>query len=302
MHQLFLKKTGLYVLRVGTCIVCVWIGFRPYCWVVGSTVKYDIPRYIQYGFTVQNETDHVIDRAELWVYAPVKQTATQQCIHLDASFPFQVIADDMGNQVLRFTFRNVPSYATKIVRVKANLLLSENARPVSDKNIRAFLQPGKYCESDDRNIMELAKKLEKGNRHSTAENIFQWVSRNIAYAGYVKNVRGALSAMKNKEGDCTEFMYLFMALCRAGAVPARGIGGYLCDTNTVLRPGEYHNWAEFYDGGTWHLADPQQRVFDRGNARYIAMRILSGKSKDIMGECRRFRCVGEGITVTMNVN
>ena len=48
-----------------------------------------------------------------------------------------------------------------------------------------------------------------------------------AYVGYIKNDRGALYALKTKEGDCTEFMHLFVALCRANKIPARCIGGYV---------------------------------------------------------------------------
>jgi hypothetical protein len=44
----------------------------------------------------------------------------------------------------------------------------------------------------------------------------------------------------------------------------------------VLGLGDYHNWAEFYYKGRWHLADPQQKIFmnDKAASAYIAYKII----------------------------
>jgi hypothetical protein len=63
---------------------------------------------------------------------------------------------------------------------------------------------------------------------------------------------------------------------------------------------EYHNWGEFYEGGTWKLADPQNRVLKQNGADYIAMRIIRASENDPMGPYSRFRFKGQGLKVTMN--
>jgi hypothetical protein len=45
--------------------------------------NYSILRQIQYSFTLQNKTNRLLEKAEFWTYAPVKQTATQRTIHLE---------------------------------------------------------------------------------------------------------------------------------------------------------------------------------------------------------------------------
>ncbi len=191
-------------------------------------------------------------------------------------------------------------YTTKILTITSDLFLSETPNPLPENDVTPYLPPEQYCESDDPDIVQLAQHLNTATPAATVENIFRWVASNITYTGYLKNPRGARYALKYKQGDCTEFMYLFMALCRAAGIPARGVGGYVVRKNALLDPAEYHNWAEFYDGGVWKIADPQKNVFVKNQSDYLIMRIIGQSSENPMGKYRRFRYAGEGITVKMN--
>jgi transglutaminase-like putative cysteine protease len=106
--------------------------------------------------------------------------------------------------------------------------------------------------------------------------------------------------LKNRTGDCTEFMDLFAALSRANGIPARRIGGYVCRESGVVGPDDYHNWAEFYDGAAWRIADPQRKVFMEGPSRYVAIEIIAESPKNPMGTYHRVRVSGDGLKVKMN--
>jgi transglutaminase-like putative cysteine protease len=293
-------------------LAIVWISItgNPGEGLATSQTGYTIPRHIEYGFTLQNTTNSVLKEAALWVYAPVKQTAAQQSVNVDASHPFQELSDDLGNVILYFHFSDLPPYATKILTVRADLLLSEtpNVTPLPSRegpgegeNLSPYLQPEPYCESDDSEIQQLAKHLIAAEPIETARNIFQWEIENITSSGYLKNPRGALYALHHQQGDCTEFMYLFVALCRAAGIPARGLGGYVYAKNAILKPADYHNWAEFYVDGVWHIADPQRKIFKQNQSHYLVMRVIGAVADDHpMGHYRRFRYVGEGLKVRMN--
>jgi transglutaminase-like putative cysteine protease len=146
----------------------------------------------------------------------------------------------------------------------------------------------------------LAKELQGPTARQTVENIYKWVSTNVRYAGYLKDPRGALYALKYREGDCTEYMYLFVALCRANKIPARGIGGYLANSNPVLKPDAYHNWAESYIDGAWRIIDPQKKVFMPEPARYIALHVIGDAPKNPISGPYKFAYRGEGIQIEMN--
>jgi len=211
-----------------------------------------------------------------------------------------MIPDELGNQVLHFTVNDFPPYATKIIQIKARVLLSDKPVPATVKDIKPYLKAEKYIESDDPNIFNTAKKLDASGHLKTAENIFRWVAGNVQYTGYIKKGRGALYALSHKKGDCTEFMYLFTALCRAVKIPARCIGGYIKKESSILKPGDYHNWAQFYEDGTWRISDPQNKVFMKENSNYIAMRIIEQKPDNQMLGFNRFRVKGDGLEAKMN--
>ena len=294
------KKTRLYVLAASLCFIVIGVIIIGILKFHSPQPTYPVSRHIQYAFTLQNRTNRVIKNAEFWTYAPVKQTATQRCTRFETSHPHQLIKDDLGNQILHFTFNDFPPYATKIITINAHLSVSDAANPIAVPDFKIFLRPEKYIECDDACLCSAAQKLKTSKTLKTTERIFHWVANNLRYTGYIKNDRGALYALKTKEGDCTEFMHLFVALCRANKIPARCIGGYVRRENATLKPADYHNWAEFYQDGAWRIADPQNRVFMKNQADYIATRIIKGSPHDTVKQFNRFQVKGNGLKAKMN--
>jgi transglutaminase-like putative cysteine protease len=261
---------------------------------------YSIPRQVQYSFTLQNKSHQMIKQAELWTFAPVKQTANQLCIKLQSNYPYKLLTDDSGNQVLHFTFENLVPYGSRIVTIKANLLVTVTANPIPSAPSSRDLNPQKYIESDHPAVNRIAHILQKADTSKTIKEAFRWVAGNVRYSGFAGRDRGALYALAHKKGDCTEYANLFVALCRANGIAARPIGGYVCPQSGVLKARDYHNWGEFYENGIWQLADPQNRILMRNAADYIAMRIIHGSIDGPMGPYNRFRFKGEGLEVKMN--
>lgn len=302
MRKLPLKNIILYIAAFFSFFVFLGIHLQINTEASDSSDSiYSISRQINYGFTLQNRSNRLLEKAEFWTYAPVKQTSYQCCLDIEASHKYELIIDDLGNQVLHFTFNNLPPFDTKIVNISAKLELSETSGRVAEKDLHIYLGAQENIESDHPEIYSLAMKLKSEEVLNTAKNIFDWVADNMEYSGYISNDRGALYALRNKKGDCTEFMYIFIALSRANDIPARGIGGYVCSENAILKPNEYHNWAEFYEDNVWKIADPQRNIFSQNQSHYIAMRIIGGESThNPLGDNHRFRFSGEGLEVKMN--
>ena len=294
-----MKKALLFIAGITLCILGIWI-FRGQLFTGVQKATYEIPRQIRYGFTLSNKSDQLLEKTEFWTYAPVKQTATQQCEHIEASQPYELVEDELGNQILHFTFENFPPYASRVLTIKADLMMSGSANPIKNVGEQRFLKPEKFVESTQPSIVNAAQPLKMKEPSKTAERTFNFVSENISYAGYIQNERGALYALTHKKGDCTEYMYLFVALCRANTIPSRGIGGYICAQNMVLAPEAYHNWAEFYEKDVWKIADPQNKVFQTNSADYVAMRIIKESTDNDDWNFDRFRVKGEGLQVKMN--
>lgn len=259
--------------------------------------EYPKVRQIRFGFILQNETNRLVEKAEFWAYAPVSRTATQKCLRIETSQPCELISDEFGNQILHFSFQELPPHGKKVIAVKAELAVSELPQPVAEQQTDRWLQPEKYIESDHPRIVRLARELVRETPAGTVRAIFRWVADNIVYGGYRKEDRGALRAVETQSGDCTEHAALFVALARASGIPARRVAGYVCGENQVLRPGGFHDWAEVYRAGAWMVADPQNHILAANQSQYIAFRVVGGPGASSMGDAPRFRSDPQGLKV-----
>ena len=259
----------------------------------------DQTRRVRFGFNLVNTTDHSVEDSELWAYAPVKETSNQKCLDLDASLPFDRTEDAWGNQVLHFRVGEIPPYGRRSIRVNAVLRMSEEpGREGTSRSLRkGCLRPEPFVESDAPELRRLASDLRQRSARGTAEKIFEWVQGNLKPLPPDPDPRGALHALKDGRGDCTEAMDLVMALGRADGLPTRGVAGYVCSRNAVLDPAGFHNWAEYFDSGRWRLSDPFNGIFAAKSGDYIAFKIIgAGIGEDF----NRFRFKGEGLRVRMD--
>ncbi|MBQ2790318.1 MAG: hypothetical protein IJE97_11840 [Thermoguttaceae bacterium] len=143
-------------------------------------------------------------------------------------------------------------------RVEATVLFEVTRRPLLPPSqpeiykfpktvpsaLRRYLKAGDYIESTSKTVRKLAadiiEQVEEANPQATdwekINALFEYVRTEISYkeAQVEKPMRGALAALRTRDGDCEDMSALFIALCRSLDVPAR----------LVRVPG--HCWAEFY--------------------------------------------------------
>lgn len=264
--------------------------------------QYEHPRQIRYSFTVQNTTNQLLTDAEVWVYGPVKQTSWQLTRSITSDNAFVLEKDAVGNQILHFHFSNFPPFATKVVTVSAIVMLADKPqRDLTHIQLSNYLHKEKYLEIDNPQLIKLAKQIKRADSTlKIAQSNFNWVSSNIKYAGFIKDDRGALYAYNHRSGDCTEYMYLYIALNRINGIPARGVGGYRIKDNSVVVARDYHNWAESFIDNKWRVVDPQNKNFLNDEDQYIAFRIFSSKNNKLTTNTHRFAITGNGLVLHMN--
>ena len=257
---------------------------------------------VSYRFIVRNTTNQPVPSAHFFVHAPLEQTSNQRCLSIESSHPYEIITDSPAGPVLRFTFENFPPYASKTISIRATLSLAAAPIKIAETDDpRRFAVALSDSDAQAAAIRQLAARLKKINVSDTAANLYRWVADNIKYTGYSSRAKGASRTFSNRQGDCTEFADLFVALARAADIPARRVSGYLAGGSGLLKPEAYHDWAEFFDNGVWRIADPQQRNFDARYTDYIAMQ-KEDHSAPVgpMGGFYRFYVDGEGLEVKMD--
>lgn len=265
-------------------------------WNKDISENYPIAKQIRYTMSIQNLENRLGKEVKLWIYAPSNKTSHQVLKRLKTSYPASVSQDKNGNVICEFSIPEILPYDTKIFRLSAELSMREIPITISLDDPSPYLQPERLIESDHPLIQEKAKDLKKGdNSYKTARSIYEWVSDNIKTNVFLTDDKGALYAMENREGDCTECASLFVALCRAAGIPARMLSGYICERNCIVTTIDFHHWAEFYLEGAWRLADPHNRRFDQGGEDYIITEIYTGDNKNPIGEYHRYRFEGKGV-------
>lgn len=260
--------------------------------------SYSIERTFRYSFTIRNSGGDRVDDATLRVFAPVERTPTQLATRLDASEKFEIVTDSRGNRTLELSV-DLPPYGSKVISIESEVRFTSDPLPSPAVPDDRYLRSERFVEVDAPEIQALAQSFGSGTPEAIARQAYEWVAENIAMRGYVAEDRGAFHALRARAGDCTEAMYLFMALVRARGIPARSVEGFVTRGSGVLRAEELHNWAEYHAAGRWRLADPNQEVFGVSPDRqYLAMRVSLGAGTP-EGLVRRFAISRDPLRVHM---
>lgn len=257
-----------------------------------------IQRQLRFSISLRNPTGAVLRDQALWLYAPADRGSTQRLKRLAVSSEHELLTDALGHRIIKLAFPEVAPLASKVVTVIADVQLSMAPPTEVLSDPRAWLLAERFVEVDDDGIRALAAQLKRSNERATTRAIYDWVRSHLRYAGYVADDLGALYALMNRRGDCTEYAYLAVALARANGIPARMLGGYVTDRNDAPRAEAYHNWAEVYFEGAWHLLDAQKENWLTPSEQYVTYRICHERSINPIGLAHRYSIQG-GLDVTI---
>jgi len=264
---------------------------------------YPVQRTVRYSFTVENTESRPLEAVRFRTYAPVERTPTQKLVGLEASHPYEAETDALGNRVLRFTIRHLPPNGRAIVRITAHLRLADKANRVTRlERAEKLLSPSALAPIGNARIQELAGSLAGEDPEGTVRAVQKWTVDNIAYQGYLPEDHGALYALEEGTGDCTEAMSLVLALLRANKIPALGVAGFPTTRSQVLHPEGFHNWAMAWAGGTFWESDPVNERLAKGLPGYIAFRLLATKNgaDPILGTQSFFHTGRSSVAIRMN--
>ncbi|MEM2875265.1 MAG: transglutaminase domain-containing protein [Candidatus Hadarchaeales archaeon] len=123
-----------------------------------------------------------------------------------------------------------------------------------DPSMDEYLKPDLKWEASDPLIISKAQELSGSERNSwsIASRIAEFVASALKYE-VQETRRGALWALTNLKGDCSEFTDLLIALARAAGIPAKAAYGWSYSDENLRG----HAWAMIYLSRIgWLPADP----------------------------------------------
>lgn len=258
-----------------------------------------VERTLRLLYSVRNRGPQVLRDVEVGIYVPLLRTATQEATRLTATRQFELRFDALGNRIMVVRFDLAP-HAVERFTVEAGVRLASAPSRLDETPLNVFSQPGRLIESDAPEVRAIATELRQRSRAFDAAMTHDAVRRRVRDTGYIRDARGAVRALRDGEGDCTEFAYAFVALARAQRVPSRAVEGFTMTRDGVVRRDDYHDWAEYFVEGLWRIADPQRGVFQDAPAEYVATRIVGPEELSGLGRAHRYRASDPNVEVRMN--
>lgn len=236
---------------------------------------------VTYKHTVRNSSNATLTNVA--VFLPIPQSCDYQRIESYEVEPRQFsskgkeVVDEYGNSIMQVVIPSIPA------RSEFSLGFSCTFRLDPQPKVKLNPRQAKSLDTipDDIQKLYLADDEPLGLktdvvRRSADQLLKQYpnpVDRVIAIHGIVaKNLRYVLDdnwdpapvVMQRKTGSCSEFSYVFCALCRATGIPTRFVAGTVCDLKAKRSHTDriYHRWPEaFLPPFGWVPFDP---TLDRG--------------------------------------
>ena len=248
-------------------------------------------RRLRFSLSFHNPSSKNLGRQLFWCYLPFN-SGSQILQDLKVSVPYRLHTDNLGQNILEIEFPVAHSHFQKVVNLEVQVEFLKTSSSQSNLLSSSWLQPERFIETSDLKIIDLARALRSTSDKKTIENIYDWVISNVKYAGYTPDDFGALHALEEKSGDCTEYAYLVVALARVNLIPSRMIGGYLTLNDVSPVPRDYHNWAEVFLTGNWEIVDSQKGHFLPNIGMYTGFEVYRHPSINMMDGAHRYRLNG----------
>lgn len=250
-------------------------------------LKYEVNGVLACNFThtiqIRNSAFQKIVGGELWVPIVRNETARHFAVLYNVSSEigqptFQ--SDSSGNEYAYWNNVEIDAGQTLTIELKYNVLSFDvsyvvNSSLAGDFNTSSplyhkYVQPEDLIQSNDPRIIAKVQEITsvEDSPYEKIGEIYEFVVEHVQYV-LQDEERGALWALVNGTGDCSEHSYLFVALCRAAGIPSRVQTGFVFHSvDETLEDG--HMWAEYYlENYGWVPVDPTWRMFNKLDAKHL---------------------------------
>ncbi|NOS99342.1 MAG: transglutaminase domain-containing protein [Phycisphaerales bacterium] len=236
-----------------------------------KAIEYVNPVAYRITQTIEVTNHDVSPLASLELNLPIPQEFREQRVQgvrIVGDDPFRLVdREGLGLAVRSFCVANaVPrpgeskslsvSYKLicKEIRTDAEVLADREYRyDTSSAEYKLYTRAEELIEADDPEIKAVADGIRSGTTHPYwfARKAYDYVIDHTEYASPSPGM-GARRCLKEGKADCGWYAALFVALCRAGGIPARPVAGCWATGDN-----NWHCWAEFLLPGVgWVPADP----------------------------------------------
>ncbi|MFH1496022.1 MAG: transglutaminase domain-containing protein [Pseudomonadota bacterium] len=212
--------------------------------------------------TVNNKGDMPISNYIHRVTIPADDPPRQQLLRIDYPYGDSHTMAKHVNGVDRFMefYWGIPPHSRLIREITFHLRLKpydyqKDMSPKIAKPGHFFLDPSLYVESNSPEVRRIAEPIRRSyaDKESQLRAAYMYPQLNLNYQN-MEN-KGALYAIREGKGDCTEYAALFVAISRSLGIPARLTSEFLFSKRNEFSWPNHHA-TEVYLDGRWIPVDP----------------------------------------------
>jgi sugar lactone lactonase YvrE len=183
--------------------------------------------------------------------------------------PTEILTDQWGQKVAHWRVKNLPAGKFATVTMEAQATLYDVRHQVYPHQVRGaapaavrrlYLQDGAKYLKGHATIKKAVKKAVgvERNPYWIARKIYRHIHKKMHYelaGGW--NV--APRVLERGSGSCSEYSFVFIAMCRAAGIPARYVGSLVVRKDDASYDDVFHRWVEIYlPGYGWLPVDPSR--------------------------------------------
>jgi len=236
---------------------------------------------VEYTHDVMNLGPGTVRDLDIYIAEP-RNRDSQEIVDVSySSEPFGFLTDRWGQRVAHFRVENMKpgDRFVPVMRVKVKSyevmyhIFPERVGKLEDipEDIRQkYLVDGSKYWINDPFIQSSVRKAvgDIRNPYWIARNIFDYIRVRMEYER-VGGWNVAPTVLERGSGSCSEYTFVYIAMCRAAGLPARYVGAVAVRGDEASLDYVYHRWVEVYlPGYGWIPVDPSRgdRAWPRDQA------------------------------------
>lgn len=227
---------------------------------------------VEFTYQVRNFGPSTLAKVEVFLALPYRTPSHKLLSPLKfLSRPQRVAADRSGQKVAAYTFKDVGAGKTVTVGWKGRVNLYDvrhyvfphRVKPLSQVPAeikKKYLGNAKKYDIHSRTIQRSARKAvgKETNAYWMARRIYRYIHKRMHYelsGGW----NTAPRVLRRGSGSCSEYTFVFIAMCRAVGIPARYVGSVVVRKDEASFDDVFHRWVEIYlPGHGWLPVDPSR--------------------------------------------
>jgi len=240
--------------------------------------------FLEYTNQVRNYGPGILEEVDVYLAVP-QDLDNQKVISIEYEpVPIDFLTDKWGQKVAHYRYRGVASsdFITVSMKAKAKLyntkyfIFPEKVGSLKDipREIKKkYLVDDTKFSISDPFIQESAAEAvgDEKNPYWIARKIYRYVQNKMHYelaGGW--NI--APTVLKRGSGSCSEYSFVYIALCRAAGLPTRYAGSVAIRGDDASTDDVFHRWCEVYlPNYGWIPVDPSggDQATPEGQASYF---------------------------------